>query len=46
MIDLIKDEIYIVIEKCDKSNNPDWWLVEFPDICRGYVPRSYLKVLD
>ena len=46
MIDLIEGEIYKVIEKFDKKNNPEWWLVELSELKRGYVPRNYVKLLD
>jgi hypothetical protein len=45
MIDLQYGEIYKVIEKFDKKNNPEWWLVEY-NSKRGYVPSSYVKLLD
>ena len=47
MINLQNGEIYKVIEKFDKKNNPEWWLVEHePSKRRGYVPCSYVKLLD
>ena len=46
MLDLIDGEIYKVIEKCDKKNDPEWWLIENKNNFRGYVPRSYVKLLD
>jgi hypothetical protein len=45
MINLQNGEIYKVIEKFDKKNNPDWWFVEYNGN-RGYVPCSYVKLLD
>ncbi len=45
MLGLKKDEIYKVIEKADKKGDASWWLLEY-DNKKGYVPRSYLKLLD
>ena len=45
MIDLIDGDIYQVLEKHDKQGNVDWWLVESNENI-GYVPRTYLKILD
>ncbi len=45
MINLQNGEIYKVIEKFDKKKNPEWWLVEY-NSKRGYVPCSYVKLLD
>jgi hypothetical protein len=45
MIDLVDGNIYQVHEKQDKKGNKDWWLVE-SDNNIGYVPRTYVKLLD
>lgn len=45
MMDLIDGDIYQVLEKHDKKGNPDWWLVE-SNKSIGYVPRTYVKLLD
>ncbi len=43
---MIKGEIYKVLEKCDKKNDPEWWLVQCVKTMRkGYVPRNYVKLL-
>jgi len=45
MLSLNLDEIYKVLEKNDKNGNQDWWLVESNNNI-GYVPRTYIKLLD
>ena len=45
MIELHRGKIYRVLEKCDKKNISDWWLLE-QNHQRGYAPSSYIKVLD
>ena len=47
MIDLREGEKYLVLEKCDKKNNSEWWLVEYDKTqSRGYVPKNYVKLLN
>ncbi len=45
MIDLADGDICKVIEKHDKKNDPEWWLIEKNNV-RGYAPRNYVKLLD
>lgn len=47
MIDLVKSQVYRVIEKADKNGNPDWWLVESTIVSgmKGYAPRNYAKMV-
>lgn len=45
MMDLVDGDIYQVLEKQDKKGNSDWWLVESNKNV-GYVPRTYVKLLD
>ena len=45
MIGLVEGELYRVLKKCDKKNDPDWWLIERENK-QGYAPRNYLKLLE
>ena len=45
MIGMSEGDVYQVLEKHDKQDNGEWWLVESNDKV-GYVPRSYIKLLD
>ena len=46
MIDMREGDVYKVLEKCDKKNDPEWWLVENDQKISGYVPKNYVKLLD
>ena len=46
MIGLKNGDIYQVIDKHDQHDNPDWWLVQSDENNFGYVPRTYIKLLD
>lgn len=46
MIDLVKNQKYRVLEKCDKRGDEQWWLLESTvNGLKGYVPKSYVKIL-
>lgn len=45
MIDMNEGDIYQVLEEHDKQGNGEWWLVESNNKI-GYVPKSYIKLLD
>jgi predicted metal-dependent peptidase len=45
-IDMKKGEIFKVLEKCDKKNDSEWWLVQYDKTMSvGYVPKNYVKLL-
>lgn len=46
MIDLVEGKIYKLKEKCDKRGDGEWWLLESHENKIGYVPQSYVKLLD
>lgn len=45
-IDLVRNQKYRVLEKCDKRGDPEWWLVEsMANGLRGYVPKNYIRIV-